>query len=84
MSKRKDICFRCLSERHLSRVCKSDVHCDKRNNEGNACGMRHHPLLHASFVSNVSANSGNCAGNRAMLAVSAVYSAGHPITVLWV
>lgn len=73
ISKRKGVCFRCISEKHLSRHCKSDVRCDKRDDEGNVCGTRHHPLLLGSFVSNISVSSGNCTGNRA---TSTVYSAG--------
>lgn len=83
ISKRKGVCFRCLNEKHLSRNCKADVHCDRRDDEGNVCGKRHHPLLHGSFVGNISVSSGNCTSNRAMLAISTVYSAGQPITVLW-
>lgn len=76
ISKRKGVCFRCLSEKHLSCHCKSDIRYDKRDDEGNVCDKRHHPLLHGSFVSCISVSSGNCAGNRAMLAISTMYSAG--------
>lgn len=84
MTKRKGECFRCLNGKHVARMCRSSLVCDAKDGEGNACGRSHHPLLHGSFTNNVvSANSGSCKGNKAMLCISTIYSNCQPLTVLW-
>jgi hypothetical protein len=37
----KQLCFRCLANKHLARDCKVKFYCDVNN-----CGKRHHRLLH--------------------------------------
>lgn len=84
MSKKRGICFRCLGERHVSRICRSGLVCDVKDEGGNICGKNHHPLLHGSFSDdNVTANSGNCKCDKAMSSVSTTYSMDQPINVLW-
>lgn len=80
ITKRKGLCFQCLGEKHVARMCRSGLMCHMKDAVGNVCGKNHHPLLHGSFINNeVSPNSGNYTSNKAMLRVSTLHSNCQPL-----